>query len=708
MPVFAWYFLKIILCSGIFYTYYLTLLRNRGFHAFNRFYLLASAMLSLLLPFLHINTWHAGSEAGNASIPLLNVVSSGNDYLDEIIVSSKAQPLNSSQLLLLFYVIICVFLLSKLLLGFYRLRKIYTAAPHSFFNNTCLVMTDVEGTPFSFFNYIFWNRQIGIDSAAGKKILAHELAHVRQKHTQDKLFMNVATMVVWCNPFFWLIKRELNMVHEFIADRSAIGTEDGSGFAEMILQSVYPQYHFSSTNSFFYSPLKRRFAMITKKQAGRNNLAGRLLTFPLLCITFAIFSFKSNTLHSADPGKPVIVVINAGHGGKDHGATDASGNLLEKDLSLAISKKIKELNTNDRIKIITTREDDSYQSPKEIASFTNAQKPDLYVSIHLNANEQQQGMEVFVAKDNFENAYQSKLFASAIIQQFAGHYPLPVASHPMQREKGIWTLQEIKCPAVIIEAGNLKSDKDTRLLQSETGQTNIAQNILIAIDNWIVANLNNATSTGAANDPSLNSNPKNGMIEKSTDTTTNATGISGHPLYILDGKEVSVTEMKMINPSMIERMDVLKNEAAVKVYGNKAVNGVVIITSKKNAVPSNENVAAAPSQPAPIMDKVFTKVENEASFTGGFDAWKKYLVSNLDAGLPAKEGWAKGKHTVIIQFIVNKEGNISNAKALNYEGSRTAAHCIKLIAEGPKWQPATQNGRQVNAYHKQPITFVVE
>lgn len=105
---------------------------------------------------------------------------------------------------------------------------------------------------------------------------------------------------------------------------------------------------------------------------------------------------------------------------------------------------------------------------------------------------------------------------------------------------------------------------------------------------------------------------------------------------------------------------------------------------------------------------IFTTVEIPAQFPGGFDAWKKYLERNLNAGLPAENGAQAGKYTVMVSFVVDKEGNISDVKAENSPGFGTEAEAIKIIKKGPKWQPAIQNGRKVAYRARQQVTFLVD
>jgi protein TonB len=106
-------------------------------------------------------------------------------------------------------------------------------------------------------------------------------------------------------------------------------------------------------------------------------------------------------------------------------------------------------------------------------------------------------------------------------------------------------------------------------------------------------------------------------------------------------------------------------------------------------------------------NQVFTKVEVEASFKGGEKEWKRYLERNLEANVPVDNGAPEGTYSVVVQFIVDKEGKISDVKALTGHGHGMEEEAMRVIKKGPDWIPAVQNGRNVKAYRKQPITFVV-
>ena len=98
-------------------------------------------------------------------------------------------------------------------------------------------------------------------------------------------------------------------------------------------------------------------------------------------------------------------------------------------------------------------------------------------------------------------------------------------------------------------------------------------------------------------------------------------------------------------------------------------------------------------------------VEVDAKFTGN---WEKFLMRNLNGNVPGDNGAPAGSYTVIIQFVVDLEGNVSDIKALTAHGYGMEDEAMRVLRKATKWEPAIQNGHNVKAYRKQPITFVVE
>lgn len=106
-------------------------------------------------------------------------------------------------------------------------------------------------------------------------------------------------------------------------------------------------------------------------------------------------------------------------------------------------------------------------------------------------------------------------------------------------------------------------------------------------------------------------------------------------------------------------------------------------------------------------NKIFDKVEIEAGFPGGEGKWRSYLERNCNGQVASDNGAPEGTYTTIVQFVVDKEGNISDVRPLTNHGFGMEDEAMRVIKKGPKWTPAVQNGRNVKAYRKQPITFVV-
>lgn len=857
MITLAWYLLKVIICSGILCGYYYLALRNKIFHRWNRFYLLASVVLALIVPLMKFDVSQNSGEDKGTVVKMLQTISNS----DEIIIEysrHKGLELNSTNIISLIYLLITIAFLTIFFLSLYEIFRLKRNNPGTKMKGISFITTDAKGTPFSFFNSIFWNNAIDLHSQQGQQIFNHEIAHVKEKHSYDKIFMNVLLIFFWMNPFFWLMRKELIMIHEFIADKEALEDSDISVFAEMVLQTVYPGQQFSLTNNFFHSPIKRRLIMFTKNKNPKVNYLSRLLVLPLAAIVFFAFTLKMKTFHSVNNyvGKKITVVIDPGHGGSDNGAME--NNINEKDLNLVIAKDIKELNKNENLNIILSRSDDKSIDPHQRIQFAEANKADLFVSIHMDAEENKNthsGLSILVPKNDNPFLKESQTLGSAIIQSFQNNYQLPVTNDLQQPDHGVWILKANEFPAVLLEAGFLTTQKDLDYLTNPKNQITIAQNILNGIEKYAVQNLvytipekdtipaeylkvnglknlaiyNNKDSVLLTyNDgrkeiitkeemkkrdlllppppppppppkPTLKfkqnalyvldgeissydeiikikpeligkiyvlkgsvayniygdkgrygvieviinskSSPDENVLNNKVSPqsqnnalNTNFSTIAPEPIYFVDGKESSKNEINIISSSSIESISVLKGKDAISLYGEKAKNGVVLITrknenvnksvtlntnanntansiyfsngkntnaSEKNTIELNDNTNKTGIDTIP--DKVFTKVENEASFPGGHEAWIKYIITKIQASIDSFTN--KDYGTCLVRFIVNTDGSISNVEATTMKDTHLAEIAMNAIRTGPKWIPATQNGREVAAYRLQPVTL---
>jgi hypothetical protein len=260
--------LKSTIVSGILYAWYMLALRNKRMHNYNRFYLLATLYLSIQIPLLHF-TWSPVLDTppavftsarmllhtlnGTVSVPFHSQSGQALDFDWETLVTALAG-------------LISLCLLATMLIRIVWVLRLVKRYPALVINGITLVQTDLPKAPFSFMNRIFWRDTIAPETESGRLILRHELAHIRQRHTCDKLVSQLLSCIFWMNPFYWIIQKELAMVHEFIADEQAIVNnnddleEEGhtAAFAKMLLGVHNNTGYLHPEHQFFTSPIKRR------------------------------------------------------------------------------------------------------------------------------------------------------------------------------------------------------------------------------------------------------------------------------------------------------------------------------------------------------------------------------------------------------------------------------------------------------------------
>lgn len=276
------YLLKSTILSGIFFAYYSLFLKNTIYHAYNRFFLLGSMLLSLLIPFIKLSMFTYTPEEV-ADLQALRLIS-----------QVPTAPLAHSELAWEFIVLsfISALLLTYLAYSAFRIYLIKRANPVTHMEGFDFIETELEEAPFSFFQNLFWKKSLSMDDETGRKIFQHELAHIRQWHSLDRLISQLICSIFWMNPFNWIIQKELQNIHEFIADRDAVGTDEVDAFAKMLLQSYYGNHFLNPTHSFYYSSIKRRIIMLTTSKSPKYAYARKVAVLPLIALTLAVFSLQ--------------------------------------------------------------------------------------------------------------------------------------------------------------------------------------------------------------------------------------------------------------------------------------------------------------------------------------------------------------------------------------------------------------------------------
>ena len=480
MVAFVLYLIKSIACSGILYSFYRVAYYNRRHHQWNRFFLVAIVFISLVLPFVEINIPVTSNEKQSTVVRLLDVVTTDKTEPEE---GSEAfnNTFNTGLLVMIIYASVSFVFLFLLTKGLARILRIYNTYPKNWLNNIQTVMTQEKDSPFSFLRTIFWNTRINHNSSVGKKIFEHEKVHVDQLHSIDRLFMNFVLVVFWCNPFFWLIKKEMIVVHEFIADQNSV-KDDPETLSQMVLISAFPDRNFGVTSRFFNSSIKRRLSMLTTFKSSKMGFLSKWMLIPVIFLLFAAFTFRKTHVING-PASPFTVIIDAGHGGERSGAIAPDGT-KEKDLNLLIAKKIRDLNKDGNIKIVMTRENDIEPTLQERVAMANNVKADAFISIHINRDESgQSGFQFYMTRNSNEFAGKSQMLGSLLSQELKKIYKIDGDLRKGRPNQGIWVLDapEISYPSLMVECGNLMNNEDLAFVKSESNQEKIASQILKGI-----------------------------------------------------------------------------------------------------------------------------------------------------------------------------------------------------------------------------------
>ncbi len=290
------------------------------------------------------------------TIHLLQIIN-GTGEPDILITGNAA--LNWQEILLYALAAISFLMLLFLFTRVIRIYKLKQKFPVQSSPDFDFINTNVSSAPFSFLKNIFWRNDISLHDETGKQILQHEITHIKQKHSWDKLFVQLIMCFYWANPFYHFIKKELYLIHEFIADEKAIEQSDANAFAKMLLTAQFGKFKFLPAQSIFYSSIKRRLVMLTQSKNPKFNYLRRLLVLPLIACVVCLFAFtvKNETIKSSaekiTAARPFVLVVDAGHGGKDNGGF--GNGIYEKDAALKIAKEIKDLSAQYGIDVVLTR-----------------------------------------------------------------------------------------------------------------------------------------------------------------------------------------------------------------------------------------------------------------------------------------------------------------------------------------------------------------
>lgn len=309
------YIIKVNMAILLLYSVYRLLFQRDTFFRWKRFTLLAIPIIALLYPLSATLGSTAAQEtaAGESVFPVY--------YLNEIIVTagspSLPAPLVSEEKILwaatLAYLAVALLLLLRITLQAAAiLLLVRKASPSELYGRKIYVRKGLP-SPFSFFSLIALDpEKYSADEL--KEILLHETTHVRQGHSFDLIFSEVVCSLCWLNPFSWLLKREIRVNLECLADHAVLQSGcEAKRYQLHLLRLSYAKATAILTNNFNVSLLKKRIIMMNRKKTSPVSIC----KYALLAPAFAFLAFFNQSLRaeihlpSAATGDPAPAGKNA-------------------------------------------------------------------------------------------------------------------------------------------------------------------------------------------------------------------------------------------------------------------------------------------------------------------------------------------------------------------------------------------------------------
>ncbi|MGS2740371.1 M56 family metallopeptidase [Sinomicrobium sp. M5D2P17] len=276
----------------LFYGCYRLFLHRETFFRWNRFFLLSGVLLSLVLPFWIITR----------TIEAVRMTSLPDENAENIVSDTIPREIDMWNMVFWIYISGVALFTVRLIVQLLSLRKCLSSCKRRKEGNIMIMETIREISPFSFFNFLVYNPGMHPDRKELEAILLHEKVHIRQLHSLDVILVHVFTVFQWCNPVVWLYQKAVVRNLEYLADRSAAGTDkkDKKDYQLLLLRqtTVYKE-HMALTNTFFNSSIKNRIVMLHTSHSNQKQLWKYGIVIPVL----TLFLFAVNTREVAAQGE---------------------------------------------------------------------------------------------------------------------------------------------------------------------------------------------------------------------------------------------------------------------------------------------------------------------------------------------------------------------------------------------------------------------
>jgi TonB family protein len=289
MGAFFVYIVKSAVCLAVFYLFYRLLLSKETFHRFNRIALLGILILSCVIPFAEV-TVKEPMEVSQQFLTLEELLLMADLNRAATVEAAPVSMITWRETLLIVYILGIIFFFLRNLWSLGRMLRLIKGSNIARQENGITLITHQKDiAPFSWMKFVVISEKDLMEN--GEEILTHEYAHIHKKHSIDLLIADICIFFQWFNPASWLLKQELQNIHEFEADESVIAQGiDVKKYQLLLIKKAVGTRLYSMANSFNHSSLKKRITMMLKKKSNPWARFKYLYVLPLAAIAVAAFA----------------------------------------------------------------------------------------------------------------------------------------------------------------------------------------------------------------------------------------------------------------------------------------------------------------------------------------------------------------------------------------------------------------------------------
>lgn len=306
MESLLFYLFRASVIMAIFYGFYKLIFSRNTFHKLNRVLLILIVMITSILPLFSVNILSninfSETETNLIDLSKFPIIEQIGSYEQEV-----AFPW--IQFLSQLFIAGMLTIIIRYIIGLIQIRKIIVSSEKkNISNNEVLCITDKNISPFSWWSYIVVSRKDFIQDNF-YTILSHEKAHVQMNHSMDMALLNLFTILFWFNPFSWLLRREIQTIHEYMADEQLLNDGiDAKQYQYLLIRKSVGEHKFALANNFLQRNLQKRITMMMKTKTKKQMKWNYTFALPILLLALVALSLPKLNANvvSDDPQVKII------------------------------------------------------------------------------------------------------------------------------------------------------------------------------------------------------------------------------------------------------------------------------------------------------------------------------------------------------------------------------------------------------------------